>query len=146
MRQSLFISLLLIALSVPGFSQSGADAILGKWLTGTGKAQIEIYKTNNKYNGKIVWIKNPNTPEGKPKLDIKNPEASLQSRQLLGLVNLTNFDYDKDGQYENGKIYDPESGKTYSCEMTLKGNDNLNVRGYIGFSFIGRTDSWTRVK
>jgi uncharacterized protein (DUF2147 family) len=45
--------------------------------------------------------------------------------------------------WEDGKIYDPKNGKTYSCKMTLEGNE-LKVRGYVGFSLLGRTTVWTR--
>ena len=58
---------------------------------------------------------------------------------------LKGFSFD-DGEWVDGSIYDPKTGKTYSCKMTLKGNDKLSVRGYIGISLIGRTDVWTRVK
>lgn len=146
MKQFLLHFLFLITISASAFAQNKGDAILGKWLTGTGKAHIEIYKDKNQYFGKIVWLKNPLNEEGKPKLDKNNPDEKLQSRPLMGLVNLSNFDYEGDNEYENGKIYDPESGKTYSCIMTLKDADKLHVRGYIGISLIGRTDTWTRVK
>ena len=56
------------------------------------------------------------------------------------------FTYEGNSVYDNGTVYDPENGKTYKCIMTLENINSLNVRGYIGFSFIGRTDVWTRVK
>jgi uncharacterized protein (DUF2147 family) len=58
---------------------------------------------------------------------------------------MTNFVYDEDNVWNDGKIYDPKTGKTYSCKMTLSGNKkSLDVRGFIGFSLIGRTSVWTR--
>lgn len=126
------------------FAQS-ADAIVGKWLNKDGDAHIQIYKTGNKFNGKLVWLKNPNNEQGKAKMDIHNPDVKLRGRALWGLEILKGFSFD-DGAWEDGTIYDPKSGKTYSCKMTMNGNDKLNVRGYIGISLIGRTDVWTRVK
>jgi len=65
---------------------------------------------------------------------------------LLGLQILKNFVYDaQDKEWEDGTIYDPKNGKTYSCIMTLSGN-NLNVRGYVGISMLGRTGVWTKVQ
>lgn len=123
-----------------------ADQVLGTWLVQDKKAKIRIYSKHEKYFGKIVWLKEPNDAEGHPKVDKENPEESLQSRALLGLVILRDFVYDEDLEWEDGEIYDPKNGKTYSCEMTLSADGNtLDVRGYIGFSFIGRSQTWTRV-
>jgi uncharacterized protein (DUF2147 family) len=57
-------------------------------------------------------------------------------------VLLTNFTFD-DGEWEGGKIYDPKSGKTYSCVMRFKGSV-LQIKGYIGITLIGRTTVWTK--
>ncbi|MGF1924415.1 MAG: DUF2147 domain-containing protein [Bacteroidia bacterium] len=121
------------------------DAIVGKWLTATGEGQIEIYKRSDKYFGKLFWIKDPNDENGKPKLDQKNPNASLRGKSILGLEILKNFIFE-DGKWIDGTIYDPQTGKTYSCNLTLKENGQLGVRGYIGISLIGRTETWRRVK
>ena len=111
------------------------------------KAKIKIYNKGEKYHGKIIWLKEANDASGKPKVDKENPEESLRSRPLIGLVMLTHFVYDEDNVWEDGDIYDPKNGKTYSCEMTLSPDGKtLDVRGYIGFSFIGRSQTWTRVE
>ena len=122
-----------------------ADAILGKWLNPSGEGQILIYKKGPKFFGKLNWVKFPNDAAGKPKTDQLNPDASLRNRPELGLELLKDFAYDGDKTYENGTIYDPKSGKTYSCKMTLNGN-KLKIRGYIGISLLGRTETWTRAE
>jgi uncharacterized protein (DUF2147 family) len=125
---------------------SNADAILGIWKTGEGNGHVEIYKNGDKYQGKIVWLKEPNDPKtGKPKTDIQHPDKSNHSRPILGLVNLWGFSF-KGKTYENGKIYDPKNGKEYKCVMTPKDANTLDVRGYVGITLIGRTDTWTRVR
>ncbi len=143
MRKLPFLMLLFVAVSVSALAQS-KDAILGKWLNPSGEGQIEIYKKGDKYYGKLAWLKEPNL-NGKPKLDAKNPDAALQKRALLNLEILKNFVYD-DGKWTDGTIYDPKKGKTYSCNMSLDGNDVLKVRGYIGISLIGRSETFRRVK
>ncbi|WP_316804435.1 DUF2147 domain-containing protein [Pedobacter nototheniae] len=143
MRKIPFLMLLFVALAYNAVAQN-KDAIVGKWLNPSGEGQIEIYKKGDKYFGKLAWLKEPNL-NGKPKADAKNPEASLQSRPLLGLEILKNFVYD-DGKWTDGTIYDPKSGKTYSCNMTLKSTDVLNVRGYVGISLLGRSETFRRVK
>jgi uncharacterized protein (DUF2147 family) len=61
----------------------------------------------------------------------------------MGLTILENLSY-KNGTWEGGKIYDPESGKTYSCELKLKNKEILEVKGYLGFSWVGKTVEWTK--
>lgn len=122
-----------------------SDVVLGKWQNPSGEGRIEVTKKGGKYYGKLFWLKEPNDAAGKPKLDAKNPDESLQKRQIQGLEILKDFDAKGDGVYENGTIYDPKSGKTYSCKMTLKG-DKLEIRGFVGISLLGRTEVWTRVK
>ncbi len=129
------------------------DAILGKWLNGKQTANVEIYKADGKYYGKIVWLKEPVYPAddkkgmaGKQKVDRENTDASKRNAPIMGLIILRDFAFVKDGLWEAGMIYDPENGKDYKCKMTLESPDILNVRGFIGISLIGRTDTWTRVK
>lgn len=133
-------SILLFLIPSFVFAQD-ADDVLGYWMTDDGKAKIEIYKEAGKYNGKIVWLAEP-YENGKPKLDTENPEEELRSRPLMGLNLVSGFEFDDD-QWEDGEIYDPKEGKTYSCRMRLKGNE-LEVRGYIGVPMFGRTVIWTR--
>jgi uncharacterized protein (DUF2147 family) len=121
-----------------------SDDILGVWLTGNKRAHVQIYKVGVKYFGKIVWLIEPNE-NGKPRMDVNNPETKKRTQPLMGLVNLNNFVFDED-EWEDGTIYDPKNGKTYSCVITLGENKTLNVRGYVGISLMGRTDVWQRVK
>ncbi len=137
-----FIALQLIG--VTSFAQVKADDIIGVWLTrGNEPAKIQVYKAGEKYYGKIVWLQNP-TDIGKPKLDKNNPDKSKQNQAIVGLVILKGFRFDGDDEWEDGDIYDPESGKTYSCFLTLKDKTTLKVRGYIGISLFGRTEVWTK--
>lgn len=121
------------------------DDIVGIWLNASGQGQIQIYKEGDKYFGKLVWLKEPNGPKGNPKMDVNNPDEQLRNKPILGLVILRNFKYN-DGEWNGGRVYDPQNGKDYKCYMKLKDAKTLNVRGYIGFSLLGRTEVWTRVK
>lgn len=138
------VLLLFVLCSISGIAQK-KDDIVGKWLNATGEGQIEIYKRADKYSGKLVWIKEPNDERGKPKLDVKNPNANLRSKPILGLEILKDFVFEEN-KWTDGTIYDPKTGKTYSCNLTIKTNGQLNIRGYIGISLIGRSESWKRVK
>ena len=74
---------------------------------------------------------------------LKEPNPALRERDVLGVELFTNFIF-KDGTYEDGKIYDPESGKTYDCKMSFSGK-SLKVRGYIGITLFGRTEMFERI-
>lgn len=117
---------------------------LGTWTNEEGKAKFEIYKCGDKLCGKIVTLKEP-LLNGKPKMDINNPDKNLQSRPLTGMEFMKGFVYDGNNKWDEGTIYDPESGKTYSCFMKMTGKDKMEVKGYIGISLIGRSQDWTRV-
>ena len=139
-------SLILIAslISFVAHSQNKADDIIGIWLTG-GKepAKIQVYKSGEKFYGKIIWLKNP-TENGKQRLDGNNPDKVKQSNPIMGLVMLKGFKFDGDDEWKGGDIYDPESGKTYSSYIYLKDKNTLKVRGYVGISLFGRTETWAR--
>lgn len=124
-------------------AQIKADPIQGNWYNAEKTAKINIYRAvNGKFYGKIYWLKEPNE-NGAPKTDKNNPSSKLKNKPLLGLVVLSGFVKDGATTYEDGKIYDPKNGKTYSCIITHKGN-SLDIRGYVGISLIGRTTNWQK--
>ena len=143
-------TLLLFVLFVLGAARMASAQTmtpLGVWTNAEKKATFEIYKCGTNLCGKIVTLTIPNDPAtGKPKTDSKNPDVKLRSRPRLGLVFMQNFKYDNDNKWDDGKIYDPETGKTYSCYMKMESANTMEVKGYIGFSLIGKSQTWTRVK
>ena len=137
-----FMLIALLGTIMPAIAQQ-KDKIEGIWYNQEKTAKIEIYKAvNGRFCGKIVWLKEP-VRNGQVRTDENNPDAAKRKNQLMGLAILWGFDKDGDNGYENGKIYDPKNGKTYSCKITHKGN-SLDVRGYVGISLIGRTAVWER--
>ncbi len=125
-------------------AQNKADDIIGIWLTcGKEPAKIQVYKVSERFYGKIIWRKNP-TENGKQRLDNNDPDKEKQSNPIIGLVMLNGFKFDGDDEWKDGNIYDPESGKTYNCYMYLKAKNTLKVRGYVGISLFGRTETWAR--
>jgi len=132
---------LLISLST--FAQS--DAIIGDWFSQEKDAVIKITKTEkNTFEGQIVWMLNPNDENGNPKVDNLNPDESLQSRARMGMVMMYDFAFDQDNVWDDGEIYDPKSGNTYSGTITLSSENSLDLRGYVGLPIFGRTSKWTR--
>lgn len=137
MKKILFIALLNVGLT----QLMAQDQVIGKWWTPKKDGQIEVYKAGNKYSGKLIWGKNGT------KKDVNNPKEALRTRPLVGMDLFSNFTYKaSDQQWVDGKIYDPESGKTYSCKIWLTDDGKtMNVRGFIGFSLLGRTEKFTRL-
>jgi uncharacterized protein (DUF2147 family) len=109
-------------------------------------ATFEIFEAQGKLSGKIIALKEPQTPEGKEKLDIHNPDPTKRERPIVGLVFMSGFSRKSDARWEDGTVYDPKTGNTYSGSMELQGPETIKVRGFIGISLIGRTDVWTRVR
>ncbi|GAB3574875.1 DUF2147 domain-containing protein [Spirosoma luteolum] len=138
---------LMLTAWAPAPATDSSDAVVGTWLNGSKKGHVQIYKQGGTYFGKLVWLKEPNDPAtGKPKTDVKNQDASKHNRPLLNLPLMYNFKYDGGNVWSDGKIYNPEDGKEYNCKMTLKDPNTLDVRGYVGISLLGKTQTWTRVK
>jgi uncharacterized protein (DUF2147 family) len=138
----LFAVCLLLAGSV---ASAGEADVLGRWLSGDGDGWIDIRQDGDTVVGIIVG--SPNSRPGQPeRLDTLNPDPALRHRKLLGLAFMKGFVYAGDDRWTGGTIYNPNSGKTYKGTMTLVGPDTLKLRGYIGISLFGRSDTWTRVR
>ncbi|MGY6560980.1 MAG: DUF2147 domain-containing protein [Luteibaculaceae bacterium] len=145
MKKSILSSILaVIFITLSAFTQNTgtpkADAILGDWVNQKQDAKFTIYKIDDVYYGKIIW------GSGRETKDVKNPDVKLRSRELTGLTILKDFTYKGDNLWENGTIYDPNDGKTYSCKITMIDNNKIDVRGFVGVSLFGRTETWTRIK
>jgi uncharacterized protein (DUF2147 family) len=138
--------LLLLSLSLAAQSDDG-DKLLGVWEPSNGKARVKVEKIGNKYFGKVVWLREPEDPEtGQPKVDRNNPDEAMRSTPLKGYRLLKDFVYNGKGEWVDGTIYDPENGTLYSCVITLKDDNTMDIRGYIGVKALGRTDVWKRLQ
>ena len=143
---------ILFALAGIGFSTSiFAQDISGLWRsvddkTGSSKAILEIrQEKNNTFTAKIIQV--TPRPGYTPKETCVDCPAPYTNKPILGLDVLTGLKFDKGNQYKDGKIIDPLSGKIYSMNAKLTSNGNrLQMRGYIGVSAIGRSQTWIRVQ
>jgi uncharacterized protein (DUF2147 family) len=123
-------------------SPQSADAVVGRWKTPVHNGVVEITRCGASICGKIIASDklrtNPNLP------DANNSTPALRTRRLMGLQIMSGFKAQGAGWY-GGKIYNAEDGKTYSAEVTMSGNDTLNLRGCV-FKPFCRTQVWTRVR
>ena len=145
MRTYRLVAFLILFVTFQSVAQTEADGALGTWHSEGKESKIEIYKKGDRYFGKVAWVSRKNA-DGSPVLDVNNPDAKLRSRPITGIVIMRDFKHAGKNVWEDGKIYDPKNGKTYSCKMTLINKNQLDVRGYVGISLIGRTTTWTRAE
>jgi len=132
---------------------ANGDQVIGSWVTPDDKAVVEIYLQDGQYFGKFVSLKEPNHPVGDPngldgqiKMDRNNPDATQHTQPIIGLVMLNGMKYagEKKGKHnwKGGTIYDPGNGKAYKATIKLNADGTLDLRGYIGISLFGRTQTW----
>lgn len=136
------LSILIIFLSFNLYSQ---EQIIGKWLPEDKMGYIEIYKTNEKYYGKIVCIVDPiNSKTGQPWKDELNPDKPKRKRNILGITMMFDFEYNnRTKEFVKGRLYDVRTGRTYRGKMWLD-NGNLILRGYLLFFY--KTEKWIKVE
>ncbi|MFY9244001.1 MAG: DUF2147 domain-containing protein [Polaribacter sp.] len=141
MKKILLISTLLIfTLSI------NAQNIFGKWHskndeTGEVDSVIEVYEKEGKAFAKIIEIKNPERKNAICDLC----EGENKNKPIMGLNILTGLKKDGD-EWSGGKILDPRNGKIYKCYIQLEDTNKLKIRGFIGFSLLGKTAYWERAK
>lgn len=135
----LAFAFLMLASTLPAEAQSQAD-YHGLWWNEDRTGIVELVAIEDGIEGITRWGKKPDT-------DRNNPDPALRNRSLKGITFLWGFTYDaKKNRWKDGKVYDPNNGKTYDAKLSLaKGGTILKMRGYIGVSLFGRTAEFERV-
>lgn len=142
MRLSImFMGLIVTLLFLTGAAR--AD-VTGVWSTVEDKSHVKIEPCGDKMCGTIVWLKEPLTEAKTDKTDMKNEDPKLQGRKILGLPLLNGFVKEGDNEWDDGTIYNPEDGKTYSSSLSLVNPNTLEVKGCV--LFFCKTQTWTRVQ
>lgn len=134
-----------IFVSGAGIFTAQAQNVTGKWKTiddetGEAKSIVEIYEKNGKIYGKVIEIFNPAKRDAK----CQNCKGSDKDQPVLGLEVIKGLYKDGD-QWSGGQVLDPNKGKLYKCIINLEGENKLNIRGYIGISLLGRSQTWIRI-
>ena len=125
---------------------AGLPKEAGVWIDDTGDGAIKIEPCGAKLCGKIVWLKELVNDKGQILMDRHNPDPSLQTRTICGLPVLGQLEALPEGGFDNGWVYDPKEGKSYSVFIEMGGTDRLSVTGYKGVRLLGKTFIWTRAK
>ena len=143
LRKFIFAIGLATSLGLPVFASP--HDVEGVWLTQSGTSKVIIEDCGDGTPcGRIGWI-DPDSlaPADRDSIltDRNNPDPDMQQQTLIGLVILR--DFRRGGKrWKRGKIYDPESGKTYGSGISLNEDGTLNLKGCIG-PFC-QTQIWTR--
>lgn len=147
-----FTAILTVALATPVFAQTASPnqnphqpvSPIGVWFDDTGQGAVEIAPCGDRLCGRIVWLKDPLTPEGQPLTDAYNPDPRRRNQPICGLQVIGNLQLQPDGSWDRGWIYDAKEGKSYDVEISLRSADRLQVKGYLGVKFLSETFIWQR--
>ena len=118
----------------------------GVWIDDSGDGAVNIAPCGAALCGRIVWLKDLMNDQGEPKHDRFNPDASKHARPICGLQVIGQLKPVEAGGFDEGWVYDPKEGKSYSVAIALAGADRLQVTGYLGVKLLGKTMQWTRAK
>lgn len=147
MKKTLCIAVLVFLWTVTNALAAGSP--VGKWKTiddetNKEKSIVEIYEKDGALYGRIIeLLQEPDG--GKGKLCEKCIGDDL-NKPLIGMVILKGLKASGD-EYGGGTIMDPNNGKTYKCKIeVLEDGAKLKVRGFIGFSLLGRNQFWLRIQ
>jgi uncharacterized protein (DUF2147 family) len=132
---------LLLSLVAAAQDRQGVE---GVWINGDGDGWIELKIVDDRLRGRIIG--SPDDPDNRnpSRLDVENPDPALRSRELRGLMILSDFSYDGEGRWTGGWVYDPNSGNTYKGTITFVDDATLKLRGFVGISLFGCTETWRR--
>ncbi len=147
MFKKLLVAAVLLV-SVAGVrAQNAADRLLGVYHAVEEGKESKIRFTRQSdgtYQGQIFWLKNPDNEDGTPKLDVKNPDKSLQGVRADQIVIIKGIKYDAaKNVWNGGTVYKPNNGKTYKVEVSLGDDNKLRVKGSLGPISLSRY--WTKI-
>jgi uncharacterized protein (DUF2147 family) len=117
----------------------------GTWYTEGKTSQVRIVKCGNALCGALVWLKEPNDANGRPKTDKENTDAKLQNRPLLGVQIVLGMAPTGTPDQWKGKVYNAKDGNTYTGYFTMTSADSAELKG-CALGFICKSQTWTRAK
>jgi uncharacterized protein (DUF2147 family) len=142
MKYSIFLVLLFTAFTSCIKAQIKQDAIVGKWMSTENNLLVEVYKCGNDFKAKVLWFDDSDDRSNpyNTRMDSNNPDHTLRTRKILGMEVLHGLAYNTgEDRWEDGRIYDSKSGKTWDASAWITRNHLLKVRGFWHFEFLGET-------
>jgi uncharacterized protein (DUF2147 family) len=139
------LRIFMVCMAIMFFSQSGWSQIVGKWKTiddetNQAKSIVQIWKADDGlYYGKVMKLFDETKKD-----DVCNkcdPKDARYKQKVVGMKIIMKMKMTSSNEWTEGTILDPNNGKVYKCKLYREGK-NLMVRGFIGISVIGRTQTW----
>ncbi|ENZ76449.1 MULTISPECIES: DUF2147 domain-containing protein [Ralstonia] len=135
-----------LALALAAGSAFAQASPAGTWKTiddntGKQKGEVTIVDNGGTFTGKVSKILVP----GDENKTCTKCTDDRKDQPIKGLTILTGLKPNGNNNWDGGQILDPENGKVYSAKMSLsEDGQKLNVRGFLGISLLGRTQTWVR--
>ena len=140
-----FPILLLAFVAITGLKGvSPSHQVVGIWESEEKNLQIEIFEDNGQFAGKMIYFKCSSEEIMRASTDIENPDKNLTGRKLLGLKLVTKLEYKGMNVWDDGEIYDPNSGRIFDARIKLTSPNTAIVRGYWKYRWLGRSMVFNR--
>jgi len=136
-----------VLLAVVASPAVAAEPIMGQWLNQDREGKVLIAPCSGAPTlvcGSITWLKEPKDDDGRPAHDIHNPDPALRNRPVIGVTVIRDMKPDGTGRWTGGRLYDPETGKSYKGRLTNIGGGRLKVEGCV--LVICEAQTWTRAE
>jgi uncharacterized protein (DUF2147 family) len=130
-----------LCISINLFAQSANEKIIGYWLSEAKDLKVQVYEANGKVYGRLVWFSCNHSVKLplEQHFDTKNPNKKLRTRSWFNMPVLSNLEKKSESTWENGKIYDANTGRVYSATVYLKSPTKMVVRGFYGIELLGKS-------
>ena len=148
-KKNLAVAFLLAGTAFGAAAQATSPAGLWRTIDDSSKKDkslVRIVETNGVYTGKVEKIVDPDSPKD---ATCKECSDDRKDKPIVGMTIIRNVKASADDKdvFEGGDILDPNNGKVYKSKMKLiDGGSKLEVRGFIGISLLGRTQTWVRAE
>ncbi|MCB0628240.1 MAG: DUF2147 domain-containing protein [Saprospiraceae bacterium] len=137
----LIIGALLFGVSLNGQNDQGK--ILGTWLNAMENARIEIFKRDDKYFGKVVWLANELNLDQLPESKLRKNATAPQPDEILGKEIISNLEYEN-GEWVNGTIYFAQIDDYVACKIRVS-DEGEELYITLKKGWLSRTKTWTRI-
>ena len=145
LKSASWLVLLFLFFAITSFnSNPPANRLLGVWEFEEKNLRIEMFEEDGHFAGRMIWFLCASEPIMNSYRDTENPDAKLTSRPLIGLKLVEKLSYQGDNIWSGGKIYDPNSGRTYDALIHLTEPNTVIVRGYWKFKWLGKSMVFNR--